>query len=74
MALTSTSMVVAGATDECCTGAPDEEGTLEDAGGAVDGGGGGAEVTAALDGANIKLGESDTRLLGTWLMQRRKLP
>jgi hypothetical protein len=65
-------MVAAWARDECCTGTPDEEGTPEDAGGAVDGGGGGAEVAAALDGADIEPGESDTKLLEPWLTLRRK--
>jgi hypothetical protein len=69
MALTSTSMVAAGVRDECCTGAPDEEGTPEDA---VDGGGGVVEVAAALDGADIEPGESDTKLLEPWLTLRRK--
>jgi hypothetical protein len=72
MALTSTSMVAAWAMDECGTGAPDEGGTPKYAGGAVDGGGGRAEVMAALDGANIEPGKADTRLLGFWLMLRRK--
>jgi hypothetical protein len=65
-------MVAAWDRAECCTGAPDEEGTPEDAGCAVDGGGGGAEVAAALNGADIEPGESDTRLVELWLTLRRK--